>query len=77
MVFWMSLGSSRRAKELHGPRSVWGSMERELFQGSCRLEKETLQDWGVRNVANKAWLVWGQMGKIRLRSVDEMVTSHM
>ena len=40
------------------------------------LEKEMVQDWGVGNTANKAWLVWGQMGKIRL-SVNEMVTSQM
>lgn len=57
------------------PGSVWGSTERELFQGSRRLEKEMVQDQGVRNMASEAWLVWGEMGKIRLRSADEMVTS--
>lgn len=36
-----------------------------------------VQDEGVGSVANKAWLVQGQMGKIRLRSVDQMVTSQM
>ena len=72
----MPLGSSRRVKELHGPGSAQGSMEWELFLGSYWLEKKMVQDWGVGNMAKKAWLVWGQMGKIRL-SVDEMVTSQM
>jgi len=64
-------------EEIHGPVSAWGLAEPALSWGSCRLEEEMVQDQGAGNVASKGWLVWGQISKIRLRSVDEMVMSQM